>query len=130
MSRVGSFEQWIPWTETLNGKRFLIHDRDLLFTSQFQSMLNSVGVRVRQAAATITESECHAERLAEFDQRTVPRPFDTVWREFNPAGGSRVRSALSPRAKSSRARQSIDPFQPGFAKPRIPFVAGNGSAAC
>ena len=32
----------------LNGKRFLIHDRDPLFTREFQSILTSVGVQCRE----------------------------------------------------------------------------------
>ena len=41
----------------LNGKRYLIHDRDPLFTNGFLSMLEDAGVKVRQAAAMFAESE-------------------------------------------------------------------------
>ena len=35
----------------LNGRRYLIHDRDPLFTLDFQRMLASVGVQVGEAAS-------------------------------------------------------------------------------
>jgi hypothetical protein len=47
-----------PVDGILTGKRYLIHDRDPLFTTEFLHMLADVGVEVCQAAATITEPEC------------------------------------------------------------------------
>ncbi|MGA3029036.1 MAG: hypothetical protein ABSF98_30220 [Bryobacteraceae bacterium] len=42
----------------LNGKRYLIHDRDPLFTAQFLSMLADVGVKSVKLPPAITEPEC------------------------------------------------------------------------
>jgi hypothetical protein len=58
----------------LMGKRYLIHDRDPLFTAEFQDILASVGCR--EAAAAVTESERSRREICALDQRVVPGPAD------------------------------------------------------
>ncbi len=47
----------------LNGKRFLIHDRDPLFTAEFQSILTSVGVDCVKLPPRSPNLNAHAERF-------------------------------------------------------------------
>jgi len=47
----------------LNGKRFLIHDRDPLFTIEFQSILTSVGVQCVKLPPRSPNLNAHAERF-------------------------------------------------------------------
>jgi putative transposase len=47
----------------LNGKRFLIHDRDPLFTTEFQSILTSVGVQCVKLPPRSPNLNAHAERF-------------------------------------------------------------------
>jgi len=47
----------------LNGKRFLIHDRDPLFTTEFQDILTSVGVHCLRLPPRSPNLNAHAERF-------------------------------------------------------------------
>jgi len=47
----------------LNGKRFLIHDRDPLFTAEFQSILKSVGVNCVKLPPRSPNLNAYAERF-------------------------------------------------------------------
>jgi putative transposase len=47
----------------LNGKRFLIHDRDPLFTAEFQSILKSVGINCVKLPPRSPNLNAHAERF-------------------------------------------------------------------
>jgi transposase InsO family protein len=47
----------------LNGKRFLIHDRDPLLTAEFQSILTSVGVECVKLPPRSPNLNAHAERF-------------------------------------------------------------------
>ncbi|MFL6415626.1 MAG: IS3 family transposase [Bryobacteraceae bacterium] len=47
----------------LNGKRFLIHDRDPLFTAEFQDILKSVGVNCMKLPPQSPNLNAHAERF-------------------------------------------------------------------
>ena len=47
----------------LNGKRFLIHDRDPLFTAEFQELLTSVGVKCVKLPPQSPNLNAHAERF-------------------------------------------------------------------
>ena len=47
----------------LNGKRFLIHDRDPLFTAEFRSILTSVGVDCVKLPPRSPNLNAHAERF-------------------------------------------------------------------
>jgi putative transposase len=47
----------------LNGKRFLVHDRDPLFTAEFQDILTSVGVKCVKLPPQSPNLNAHAERF-------------------------------------------------------------------
>ena len=47
----------------LNGKRFLIHDRDPLFTNEFEGILSSVGVQCVKLPPRSPNLNAHAERF-------------------------------------------------------------------
>jgi putative transposase len=47
----------------LNGKRFLIHDRDPLFTAEFQDLLMSVGIKCVKLPPQSPNLNAHAERF-------------------------------------------------------------------
>ena len=47
----------------LNGKRFLTHDRDPLFTREFQSILTSAGVQCVKLPPRSPNLNAHAERF-------------------------------------------------------------------
>jgi hypothetical protein len=76
----------------LNSKRYLIHDRDPLFTAGFQGILASVGVT--KAPAAVTESERLRRKICALNQRVVPGTPASVWRELIAHSGSGVGSAL------------------------------------
>jgi hypothetical protein len=80
----------------LTGKRYLIHDRDPLFTAEFQEILAGVGVTSvklppQSPNLTLTQKDCA------FSQRVVLRTLDAIRRELIAHRGSRVRSALQVR---------------------------------
>jgi transposase InsO family protein len=47
----------------LNGKRFLIHDRDPLFTAEFQDILTGVGINCVKLPPQSPNLNAHAERF-------------------------------------------------------------------
>ena len=47
----------------LNGKRFLIHDRDPLFTAEFKDILTSVGINCVMLPPQSPNLNAHAERF-------------------------------------------------------------------
>jgi putative transposase len=47
----------------LKGKRYLIHDRDPLFTSEFLSLLAQAGTRIREITAAFPNLNSYAERF-------------------------------------------------------------------
>jgi putative transposase len=65
----------------LNGKRYLIHDRDPLFTAEFLSMLAEVGVesvKLPPRSPNLKDYASHCTSLARFDMTDTNR-----WRLFN-----------------------------------------------
>ena len=56
----------------LKGKRYLIHDRDPLFTVQFLKMLAETGVAVGEASAAQSQSKFLRGALGTFGKRGVP----------------------------------------------------------
>ena len=91
----------------LNGRRFLIHDRDPLFRAKFQSILTS-GRRVRQVAATMTESKCPCRTVCEINQGIVSEPVLYCLATIRSAEPFESSNALSPREESSGAWESAD----------------------
>ena len=47
----------------LNGKLFLIHDRDPLFTAEFREILTSVGIRYVKLPPQSLNLNAHAKRF-------------------------------------------------------------------
>jgi putative transposase len=84
----------------LNGKRFLIHDRDPLFTAEFQCILKSVGVDCVKLPPRSPNLNAYAERFVRSIKEPCLKPPDTVRCAVAPPSHPRVRQALSPREKS------------------------------
>jgi hypothetical protein len=55
----------------LNGKRFLIHDRDPLFTAEFQDILKSVGVKCVKLPPQSPNLNAHAERFERYPSKNL-----------------------------------------------------------
>lgn len=53
----------MPMDGILNGKRYLIHDRDPLFTTDFQHLLGSVGVSAVKLPPQSPNLNAYAERF-------------------------------------------------------------------
>ena len=86
------------------GKRYLIHDRDPLYTREFLITLGAVGIRICEIAAAIAEFECLCGAVRPHNQRELPRADDLLWRRRIAECDPRVRNALSSRAESPRTR--------------------------
>jgi hypothetical protein len=84
----------------LNGKRYLIHDRDPLFTTEFQSILASVGVTAVKLPA-ITEPKRICREIRTLDQRVVSGSPDLLRRSISQKSHSKLHRALSRGTKSS-----------------------------
>jgi putative transposase len=113
----------------LTGKRFLIHDRDPLFTAEFQSILKSVGIDCLKLPPRSPNLNAYAERFVrsikesclnrlilfgEPSLRRAIREFVTHYhRERNHQG--LTNRLIVPNA---------------ICKPQDPFAAANGSVAC
>jgi putative transposase len=65
----------------LNGKRYLIHDRDPLFTAEFLSMLAEAGVASSEASTSQSQSERLRGTVCTDDQGILPGADDLVRRE-------------------------------------------------
>jgi putative transposase len=55
--------EFVERTGILNGKRFLIHDRDPLFTAEFQDILTGVGINCVKLPPKSPNLNAHAERF-------------------------------------------------------------------
>jgi putative transposase len=87
----------------LIGKRYLIHDRDPLFTAEFLETLGASGVKSVKLPARSPNLNAHAERFCQNHQGILLGADDPVRRRRFAEGGSRIRCALSWRAKPPRA---------------------------
>ena len=95
----------------LNGKRYLIHDRDPLFTLEFLEMLGRSWCEVRQATAAIAEPERIRREIRAEHQGILPGADDPVWRGIIADSYSPLRRPLSSGAQSPRVGQPAN--QPG-----------------
>jgi len=48
---------------SLRGKRYLIHDRDPLFTKEFREALSGAGLKIHQVAPEFAEPKCECGAL-------------------------------------------------------------------
>jgi transposase InsO family protein len=78
----------------LNGKRYLIHDRDPLFTAEFLKMLADVGVKSVKLPPRSPNLNAHAERFVADHQRILPGADDPVWRGVVADSHSQLRRPL------------------------------------
>ena len=84
----------------LVGKRYLIHDRDPLFTAEFMETLGTSGVKSLKLPSRSPNLNAHAERFV----RTIKESCleRMILRRLVAKGGSRIRCALSSRAEPPR----------------------------
>src|SRR5437016_11316288 len=92
----------------LVGKRYLIHDRDPLFTAEFMETLGTSGGAIGEMATALTESACPRRALRQNHQGRVLGAHDPVRRRFFAEGHPRICGTLSWRAQSPRTRQPAD----------------------
>ena len=84
----------------LNGKRYLIHDRDPLFTTEFLDLVGDIGGEVREATAAVAESECARREIRAHHQGILSGADDPVWRGVIANRHAQLRRPLSHRAQS------------------------------
>ena len=92
----------------LRGKRFLIHDRDPLYTRDFRELLGYAGVTSGAITCEESESERLRGALRPLDQVGVPRPDNHARGAALAADGRQLRGALSRGAVPPRHRQPAD----------------------
>jgi hypothetical protein len=63
----------------LSGKRYLIHDRDPLFTAEFPVSSLGRGYRIDEVATAVAEPEQLCRALRPHHQTVLPRTNDLVW---------------------------------------------------
>lgn len=88
----------------LSNARYVILDRDPLYTDAFRSLLKDAGT----SSAKISQPECLRRTLCAYHQRKLSRSDDLLRGMFVAERDSRVRRALSSRAESSGSWQSVD----------------------
>ena len=93
----------------LAGKRYLIHDRDPLFTKDFVGVLAGRGCQVCEAPAQIAQPERLCRAIRPQHQGMLPGPVDPVRGKFAALGDPRVYRALPSRAESSGPGEPVDP---------------------
>jgi hypothetical protein len=94
----------------LNGKRYLIHDRDPLFTAEFLELVGGVGVKSVKLPPCAPNLNAHAERFVR-TIRVLPGTDDPVWRRGAADGHFPLRKPLPQRTKPPGAGQPH--HQPG-----------------
>src|SRR6516165_7984174 len=93
----------------LIGKRYLIHDRDPLFTAEFLEILKSTGVQSVKLPPSSPNLNAHAERFVRTIKESVPGTNDSVRRKLRAEGHPRICAALPSRAQPPRSGQSANP---------------------
>ena len=88
------------WDGFLLGKRYLIHDRDPLFTEAVRGLLRDSGVKPLRLPANSPNLNAYAERFVLSIRREC---LD----RFVPLNDNRIRSALSHRTEPPRSRQRV-----------------------
>lgn len=88
------------------GKRFLIHDRDPLFTKEFRETLAAAGVESLRLPARSPQPQRLRRALCQDDQGILLGADDPVWGVVATTSESGVHRPLPSRTQSPRARQS------------------------
>jgi hypothetical protein len=91
----------------LGGERYLIHDRDPLFTTEFLTMLAEVGVKSVKLPPRSPNLNAHAERFVRSIKESCLDRM-VFFGESSLHRDSRVRSALPSRAQPSRSGEPPD----------------------
>jgi hypothetical protein len=92
----------------LKTNRYLIHDRDPLYTAEFLGILAESGVKPVKLPPLFSEPERFRGAIRQIDQRRVPRTNDLFRRRLIENRHTRIPRALPRGTKSSRTRQSAD----------------------
>ena len=79
----------------LKGKRYLIHDRDPLFTAEFLSTLSQAGTESVKLPPRSPNLNSYAERFVRTLVRILPRTNDPFPRRIPADGGSGIHFPLS-----------------------------------
>ena len=95
----------------LKQTRYLILDRDPLYTRTFREMLKAGWRENRPAAGAKSGSECVCGALGAVGTFRVSISRDPAWRATSAASSDRVPDPLSPREESPRAEQSASSRQ-------------------
>ena len=110
------YEDWMKQiprnlTDAMDGflrtTRFLIHDRDPLFSASFRATLSPAGVETVKLPQESEFERSHGA-LCSFDKTRVPQQNDSARRESSSYGRSRLRRSLPSGKKSPRSRQQVD----------------------
>jgi hypothetical protein len=86
----------------LTGKRYLIHDRDPLFTTEFLQTLADCGVASVKVAAAESQFECPCGTVCTDDQGILSGADDLVRRGRRAESDCRIHRALPYRAQPPR----------------------------
>jgi putative transposase len=89
------------------GKRYLIHDRDPLYTKEFLSILKDAGVLSVKLPPRSPKFESICGKICPHDQGRLSGANDPLRPRRSAQSDSGVRCTLSPRAKSSGAAQPL-----------------------
>jgi len=89
----------------LNGKRYLIHDRDPLFIAEFLDLLGSVGVKSVKLPPRSPNLNAHTERFVRTIKEPCSGPDDAVWRGGTEDRHFAIRKSLPQRTQSPRPRE-------------------------
>jgi hypothetical protein len=91
----------------LAGKRYLIHDRDPLFTADFLAMIGETGVKSVKLPPRSPNLNAHAERFARSIKESCLDQMIFFGEDSLRNGHSRVHGPLSSRTEPPRSRQPI-----------------------
>ena len=86
----------------LSGCRYVLHDRDTKFSLSFRQIMESGSVQTIRLPPKSPNLNAYAERWVRSVKEEWLSRANSVWRAILEAGTAAVRSALSPRAQSSR----------------------------
>jgi putative transposase len=92
----------------LNGKRYLIHDRDPLFTPEFLNMLAETGVKSVRLPPRSPNLKCVRREIRADHQGILSGPDDSIRRGIVADSHFQFRRPLSHRAQSPGAGQPAD----------------------
>ena len=111
------YEDWMKQiarnlTDAIDGflrtTRFLIHDRDPLFSASFRATLSPAGVETVKLPARSPNLKRSRGAICSFDKARVSQQDRSARRESSSHRGSRLRRSLPYGKKSPRSRQQVD----------------------